>query len=381
MNKYFDTNKIKELYPEVEEMLIPPMLIHKGTDSQLKNCDNGEWFAQLKKDGVLAIFYKTEHYSYLFTRTISKKTGLPVEKSANVPHIIEAFHEIPPYTIIIGELYYPGKTSKDCTSVLGCLPQKAIERQNGAYGPIHYYIYDCLEYNGISLLKYDNWTRYQVLQAIWKKHIPLFEWTEGENTIKAFYKYLELAAAVDTKIYASIGKALAAGEEGMVVKKKTALYEPGKRPATMLKAKQVDYIDAFIIGFEDPTIEYSGKEIESWQYWVNGYDGSHLPIGCHYEEDIAVPVTKHHYYGWKNAIRLGAYNSKGEVEDIGTIASGLTDELRKDFAENPDKYFNRVVSIQCMSKDNKEKTLRHGFFVKFHDEKQAKDCKLEDIFS
>ena len=53
MNKYFDTDKIKELYPEVEEMLIPPMLIYKGTDSQLKNCDNGEWFAQLKKDGVL----------------------------------------------------------------------------------------------------------------------------------------------------------------------------------------------------------------------------------------------------------------------------------------------------------------------------------------
>lgn len=372
MNKYFDTNKIKELYPEVEEMLIPPMLIHKGTNSQLKNCDNGEWFAQLKKDGVLAIFYKTEHYSYLFTRTISKKTGLPVEKSANVPHIIEAFHDIPPYTIIIGELYYPGKTSKDCTSILGCLAPKAIERQNGAYGPIHYYVYDCLGYNGTSLLNYDNWTRYQVLQAIWKHDIvegSVIPWT------------VELADAVDEEIYSSIGKALTAGEEGMVVKKKTALYEPGKRPMTMLKAKQVDYIDAVIIGFKDPIKEYTGKEIETWQYWVNKNDNFRLPVDLHYGEDIASPVTKHYYYGWKNAIEIGAYDDEGNIHSIGTIASGLTDFMREDMSLHPEKYLDKVVKIQCMMKDNKEKTLRHGFFISIREDKDSKDCKLKDIFS
>lgn len=380
----FDFNKVEELYPGAGGLMIEPQLIHKGTDSQLKNCEDGTWFAQLKKDGALYMYVKgINGENYLFGRTVSKKTGLLTEKSANVPHIIEAFHDIPNGTIILGEIYYPGKTSKDVVSIMGCLSQKAIERQNGSYGPIHYYIYDCLGYNGTSLLKYDNWTRYQVLQAIWKKHISLFEWIEGENTIKAFYKYLELAAAVDKNIYQSIGKALAAGEEGMVVKKKTALYEPGKRPATMLKAKQVDYIDAFIIDFKDPEVWYTGKEIESWPYWIGTDDHEErLPIGPHYGELCAKPVTKHYYYGWKNAIEIGVWDTNSNsIRSIGTIASGLTDELRKDFAENPDKYFNRVVSIQCMSKDNKEKTLRHGFFVKFHDEKQAKDCKLEDIFS
>lgn len=375
MNKYFDTDKIKELYPEVEEMLIPPMLIHKGTDSQLKNCDNGEWFAQLKKDGILAIFYKTEHYSYLFTRTISKKTGLPVEKSANVPHIIEAFYDIPPNTIIIGELYYPGKTSKDCTSILGCLPQKAIERQQGNYGPIHYYIYDCLGYNGTSLLNFDNWTRYHVLEAIWRKHIT-------ENSVIPFT--LELAAVVDEEIYASIGKALAAGEEGMVVKKKTALYEPGKRPQTMLKAKRIDYIDAVIIGFKDPVKEYTGKELETWSFNIREEDENRLQGTYSWLKENGynpIPVTKHYYYGWKNAIEIGAYDEEGNIHSIGTIASGLTDELRAAFADSPEAYLGKTVEIQCMMKDNKEKTLRHGFFLRIRYDKPATECLMSDIFN
>lgn len=369
----FDFQKVEELYPGAGKLMIEPQLIHKGTDSQLKACDDGTWFAQLKKDGALYMYVKgLGGENYLFGRTVSKKTGLLTEKSANIPHIINAFHDIPNGTIILGEIYYPGKTSKDCVSIMGCLPPKARERQVGTYGFIHYYVYDCLGYNGTSLLKYDNWTRYQVLQSIWKKHI---------NDKNGMNDFLELAAAVDTEIYASIGQALAAGEEGMVVKKKTALYEPGKRPQTMLKAKQVDHIDAVIIGFKDPVIEYTGKEIETWQYWVNGYDGSHLPIGFHYGEDIAVPVTKHHYYGWKNAIEIGAYDSEGNLHSIGTIASGLTDFMREDMTIHPNEYLNKVVEIQCMMKDNKAQTIRHGFFLQIRYDKPANECLLEDIFS
>lgn len=368
----FEYKKVEELYPGAGCLMIEPQLIHKSTDSQLKECDDGTWFAQLKKDGALYMYVKgLGGENYLFGRTVSKKTGLLTEKSANVPHIIEAFHDIPNGTILLGEVYYPRKTSKDVTSIMGCLPQKAIERQNGSYGPIHYYVYDVLGYNGTSLLKYDNWTRYQVLQAIWKHDIvegSVIPWT------------VELAKAWESNIYGNIGTALRAGEEGMVVKKKTALYEPGKRPQTMLKAKQVDYADVVIIGFKDPVIEYTGKEIETWQYWVNGYDGSHLPVGCHYGEDIAVAVTKHHYYGWKNAIEIGAYDTDGNLRSIGTIASGLTDFMREDMSLHPEEYLNHVAKIQCMSLDKQAQTIRHGFFVSLRNDKDAKDCLLEDIF-
>ena len=368
---FFDTKKVHELYPGAETLLYPPMLIHKATDTQLKNCDDGTWFAQLKKDGALYMYVKgLGGENYLFGRTVSKKTGLLTEKSANVPHIIEAFHDIPNGTILLGEIYYPGKTSKDVTSIMGCLPQKAIERQNTSYGAIHYYVYDCLGYNGTSLLNYSNWTRYQVLQAIWKHDIvegSVIPWT------------VELAAAIDTEIYASVGKALAAGEEGMVIKKKDALYEPGKRPQTMLKAKQVDNIDAVIIGFKDPEILYKGKEIENWQYWVDEF-GNPVPVGLHYGNPRFEPVTKHYYYDWKNAIEIGAYDSSGQLKSIGTIASGLTDFIREDMSLHPDNYLHKVVEIQCMSLDKTAKTIRHGFFISIRNDKNETDCKLEEIF-
>ena len=370
----FDYNKVEELYPGAGYLMIPPQLIHKGTDSQLKACDDGTWFAELKKDGALYMYVKgLGGENYLFGRTVSKKTGLLTEKSANVPHIIGAFKDLPNGTILLGEIYYPGKTSKDVTSIMGCLANKAIERQEGTYGYIHYYVYDVLGYNSTSLLKYDNWTRYQVLCKIWDK----FDLYHPYAFVKPF---LELAAAVDTEIYASIGKALAAGEEGMVVKKKTALYEPGKRPQTMLKAKQIDHIDAVIIGFKDPEILYNGKEIETWQYWVDEF-GNPVPVGYHYGNPRFEPVTKHYYYGWKNAIEIGAYDEKGNIHSIGTIASGLTDDLRSAFAKTPEVYYGKVVEIQCMMKDNKEKTLRHGFFLQIRYDKPATECLLEDIFS
>ncbi len=365
----FDYKEVEKLYPGAGTMMIEPQLIHKSTDTQLKGCDDGTWFAQLKKDGALYMFVKgLEGQTYLFGRTISKVTGLLTEKSANVPHIIAPLSQLPNGTIILGEIYYPGKTSKDVTSIMGCLAEKAIDRQNGSYGPIHFYIYDCLGFNGTSLLKYDNWTRYQVVKRIFEKY-PI-----ARNEI-------ELAAAVEENIYTSIGEALAAGEEGMVVKKKTALYEPGKRPMTMLKAKQVDFIDAVIIGFKEPTVEYTGKEIETWQYWMTE-EGVNLPVGFHYGEfkDPIIPITKHAYYGWNNAIEIGAYDEDSCLKSIGTIASGLTDTMREDMTVNPEKYLYKVCEIQCMSLDEKAKTIRHGFLISMREDKNPNECRMEEIF-
>ena len=383
----FDKEKISQLYPGAENLMIQPMLIHKGSDSQLKTADqSGEYFAQIKKDGSLYMFVKgINGENYLFGRTVSKKTGLLTEKSANIPHIISILDRVPNGTILLGEVYYPGKTSKDVTSIMGCLPKKAVDRQQGQYGLIHYYIYDCLSFNGISLLKYDNWTRYLVTQKIFEKYslqkaYTITKYDKEGNLLSQENEFstIELAPIITEDLYPAIGKALAAGEEGLVFKKKTGLYEPGKRPTTMLKAKQVDYIDAVIIGFKDPTKEYYGKEIENWEYWVDEND-ARLPIGLHYGT-AAIPVTKHYYYDWKNAIEIGAYDEKGNIHSIGTIASGLTDSIRQGMAEHPEKYLHKVVEIQCMMKDNKEKTLRHGFFLQIRDDKNETECKISDIF-
>ena len=353
----FNQEKVQELYPEAK--MYSAMKINKGTDELLKKvCESGTAFGQIKKDGYWYQFEKHEHYSYLFSRSASTVTKLQSEKSANVPHIMEALSVLPKDTILIGEIYYPGGSSKTVTTIMGCLPKKAIERQNGKSGLIHYYIHDIIMFNGLDFVKnkVSNYDRYRILKKIFEKY-------------NLANDYIELAEAWTDNLYSRIGTALAAGEEGMVIKVKDGIYEPDKRPLTMLKAKKVDFIDAVIIGFEEPTKEYYGKEIQNWNYWIQNENGQ------------PVAVTKPYYMGWHNSrIKIGAYNNKGVLVEIGTIHSGISDEMKEDMTNNPNKYLNKVCSIQCMELDKKEHTIRHGFFKYMRDDKDIIDCQIEDIF-
>ena len=353
----FNQEKIQELYPEAK--MYSAMKINKGTDELLKKvCESGTAFGQIKKDGYWYQFEKHEHYSYLFSRSASTVTKLQSEKSANVPHIMKALSVLPKDTILIGEIYYPGGSSKTVTTIMGCLPKKAIERQNGKSGLIHYYIHDIIMFNGLDFVKnkVSNYDRYRILKKIFEKY-------------NLANDYIELAEAWTDNLYSRVGTALAAGEEGMVIKVKDGIYEPDKRPLTMLKAKKVDFIDAIIIGFEEPTKEYYGKEIQNWNYWIQNENGQPLA------------VTKPYYMGWHNSrIKIGAYDNKGTLVEIGTIHSGISDEMKEDMTNNPNKYLNKVCSIQCMELDKKEHTIRHGFFKYMRDDKDIIDCQIEDIF-
>ena len=332
-------------------------------------CNSGDYFAQLKKDGYWYQFEKTDDGKcYLFSRTTSATTGILTEKIANVPHIAEALENIPNGTILVGEIYYPNKTSKNVTRIMGCLPQKAIERQE-AEGFIHYYIHDIIKYNGENLVAAGAWDRYQTLVSMWNE------------TGLAQFDFLELADIITENIQEETAAALDRGEEGMVLKKKDCPYSPGKRPAWHnLKIKKVDYIDAICIGFCDATKEYTGKEIETWPYWYNEIEDV-VTNRCRYGNPFWQPITKGFFNGWKTAIKIGAYDEKCNLKEIGTVASGLTDELRADFAEHPDKYLNKVIMLQCMEKDNKEHTLRHAFFKGFRDDKNATECTISSIFN
>ena len=374
-----DNTILKEKYPGSEGLVYAPMLIHASTDIQLRNaCDSGSYFGQLKKDGAWYQFIKGHGGEcYLFSRTISKKTDVPVEKIENVPHIKEALKLLPNNTILIGEIYYPGMSSKNTVEVMGCLPTKAVERQAGSRGLIHYYIYDILMYDGVNLI--DNHVGNELRYKILEKVFYLYSLDK--------YDFLELAQVWYEDLYSKVGDALASGEEGMVIKKKDGLYVPDGRPVWNLKAKRVDFADVIIMGFEEPTTFYYGKEIENWPYWVsidpeNNTIRCRLPIGCYYNEgEEYKAVTKPYYMGWSNSrIRIGAHNKDGNLIEIGTIHSGISDEMKQDMTECPDKYFYKVCAIQCMEKDSVNKTIRHGFFKFMREDKDPKDCTIDNIF-
>lgn len=377
----FDKEKISEFFPGAEDFMIQPMLIWtlpaNKKDKLSEICVSGEYFAEEKKDGALYQFCRTDKGNYLFGRTVSVKNGLLTNKIDNVPHINSALSCLPCGTVIVGEIYISGGTSKNVTSIMGCLPAEAIKRQD-KQGKIKYYLHDMIFYNGEDMQSWGAEARYQKLVEAWNKfHLEQFD-------------FLRLAESFDTGIEERLSQILAAGGEGIVLKKKDAPYSEGKRPAwATIKCKQMDTIDLVCTRAIEATKEYTGKELETWPYWQErserDQNGEYTWLsseGQYYEDylhnpHIYRPVTKPYFYGWKTAIGIGAYDDEGNLKEIGTVSSGLTDEMRAHL----DDYVGKVVALQCMSIDRKEKTLRHPIVKAWRDDKNAAECKLSEVFS
>lgn len=336
------------------------MLVGKAPKNYENMFKNIPIIGTVKKDGYFSQLVKDNNEVHLYSRTVSKKTGYYSDNIEKVPHIKDwAMNELPNGTCIIGEVYYPNGTSKNVTSVLGALPEKAIERQKGEYGKIHFYMHDILAYNSEDYVM-NNMT-YDYRYSNLCEHIDIATPLIPELEVARCYDnaYLDLNKVTIDK--------LAAGEEGMVFRVENGLYAPGKRqPKVMFKIKQAQNdIDFVITEVLPPEYLYTGKESETWGY----------------KDKEGNLITKAAYYGWAGALRLGAYDNAGNLVSVGRVSSGLTDNLKADLAANPDKYIGTVVEVNCMSLDKGNKTMRHCYLSRLRADKPAQDCKLEEIFS
>ena len=343
------------LYPGSMQ-LAPMRYAVKPSQSQIEQAwSSGEWIAQEKKDGAFYQLEKTNAgHVYMFGRTVSKKTGEYTEKSDNFPHIKKwAEDNLPNGTILVGEIYIPGGKSNDVTKISGCLPANAYKRQfeSSEYQPVHYYVFDIIRFKGQDLCDMptvDRLVRLEFgLDGVW----------DG--------KYVERAQTYYNNFEEHLKDIFAAGGEGMVFKHMDCPYRIGKRTTAsqMFKYKEsLDSVDLICIGLEDPTYYYEGKEAESWPY----------------KNEKGELITKPAYYGWKTALRVGAYKD-GKIKEVGTVASGLTDADREDMGINPENWIGKVVEIQCMS-TTKDGALRHPVFRRVREDKGPDDCLWDEIF-
>lgn len=374
----FDYNEVEAVFPGAGNLMIDPMKIWQLPAEKNVNLSDlegtQEYFGQEKIDGAIYTLAKTKDESYLFGRINSVNTGLLTEKSANVPHIMDAFAELPPDTVLVGEIFYPGKTSKDVTAIMGCKPEKAVVRQNDKYGLIHYYVHDIIYYAGQCLLDTPAIERYQILKGLWQ--------TGGYDR----FSFLELAEVFVHDFQDRLVEIWDRDGEGIVLKKKDSVYTPGKRPAWQtIKIKKHETVDLVCTGFCNPAIDYTGKEIETWQYWemITEEDKSFWTKveGDMYERykkhpDLYKPVTKDYFFGWKNAMKIGGYDNHGKLVQIGTVSSGFTDEDKKNMAKHPEMFLNKAIELGCMSKSMKDRTLRHPVFIRVRDDKNPRECTL-----
>lgn len=343
---------------------------------KISRCVNSNnYVASLKKDGQYHRYVNFNGEIKMQSRGKSVKTGTFCEVQEKIPHIMNFLNSIVPVnSLIIGELYRPGWTTNEVGSILRCLAPKAIKKQEQT--PLIFYIHDIWFWNGENFMIKSKEERNKKLKEIEEKVKSI-----GGN------ECIEFATYVDTveDIKKLIDYAFDNDEEGVVLTLKNAIVNPGTRTAwktLKIKKELQNDADVFLTGnYKYPEKYYTGKEIATWQYWMNEKTGEMLE-GKHYKDYLdgatIIAVTKPFFMGWPGSVEIAVLDENNERVSIGWL-SGLTDEIRQDFTDNNQKYVDKVCRVQAMETTEDYK-LRHAKFMGFRDDITIEDCTFDKIF-
>ena len=320
-----------------------------------------------KMDGAYYRFIKDMNGNMRLQGRSRSVNGTYLDKLDHVPHLMDFFNELPNGTCLLGEIYFPThEGSSEVTKIMGCLTPKAIERQSKG-DKLHYYIFDIWAWEGESYMNKVCEDRFHELNSYSHTYINEYvEWAE-------YFQGKELWTNLQT--------ILANGGEGIVMTKKGTVPQPGKRPARKtLKVKKelAENIDCFFTGrATSPTRMYTGKELETWKYWVRIRDNKKLE-GEFYQNykmgEALEPVTKPYFMGMAGSLEI-AVMKDGAVVPIGLL-SGLSDEIKL----NPMAMKDQCIEVAAMEIYPDTRGLRHGKFKCFRPDLTPADCTWDKIF-
>ena len=352
----------------------------KKRDNARTKIYSGDWYGAEKKDGYFAKLIKDEDGKVLLYSRSRGVNGKFADKHEWVPHLQSFFDALPNGTCLLGELYFPSQPgSRNVTTIMGCLVDKAITRQEKGE-KLHFYVFDCLAWNGKSLMKERALFRFGVVEQL-------------QGDFGGYISYAKYVHGADLNVL--LQEILARGDEGVVITHKDGLYEPGKRPSkTTLKIKKElkQTIDCFFTGIGSaPTKEYTGKEIETWKYWQNQINGEKIEAEMYKEYKNGcpiIPITKGFYHGWAGSLEIAVFRHRDgsrckirgveyedtEVFPIGWL-SGLPDEMKAD----PKKYAFIPIEVTAMEYDSFNHSLRHGKMVGWRKDLTLNDCTLDKL--
>lgn len=340
---------------------------------------SGDYYGSEKKDGYFAKLIKDEDGNIILYSRSRGVNGKFADKHEWVPHLNSFFDALPVGTCLLGELYFPSQPGSRCvTTVMGCLKEKAVARQEKGE-KLYFYIFDCLAYNGKSWMSYPAKKR--------------FAFVDDFGIGNEYTNHARYVHGADLNIL--LQEILARGDEGVVITHKDGLYEPGKRPSkTTLKIKKElkQTIDCFFTGIGSaPTKEYTGKEIETWKYWQHQMTGEKINAEMYKEYKAGcpiIPITKGFYHEWAGSLEIAVLKHKvgsrckirgieyndTEVYPIGWL-SGLPDEMKVD----PKKYAFIPIEVTAMEWCSIGNSLRHGKMVGWRKDLTLEDCNYEKL--
>lgn len=328
---------------------------------------SSDYIGARKVDGYYERLIKDEDGNCFMVARSKNIHGEATEKLAWVPQIHDFMESLPNGTVLLSECWLPDdEGSKKITSLLGCLKDKCIARQEKDQ-KLHFYIFDVMAWAGSDFTKISFIDRIEFLHMA--SHGYLHDYIEWAQ----YYEGAEL--------WDMLQNYLARGYEGMVIMRKDAPVYFKRTPARVsfkIKQELKQTLDCFFTGRATaPTKDYTGKEIESWPYWINQYNDERLPVGNHYYEAFMdgkpyIPVTKPWYLGFAGSLEIGLMDGDKEV-GIGYL-SGLTDEVKMNYKE----YKHCVIEVGAMEL-NDTGGLRHAKMLGWRDDKDWTECSIEQL--
>lgn len=325
---------------------------------------SGEWYGALKRDGALYRFVKyNDGTMELLGRSKSKKTNDYLNKIDHVPHLQKFFDKLPNGTCLLGELYLPSdEQAKTTTAIMNSLTPRAVKKQEKE--PLTYYVFDILAFDGVNMIDYSLVDRIEELNLMWRTYPS------------EFVEYAEYFSGKE--LWDKLQSYLADGNEGIVITNGTSPYRPGKRSTKdtlKIKKELQDTIDTVIIGANPATKEYTGKEIETWPYWLDERTNKKVYgsfFQDYYDGAPYQPITKNYYNGWAGSLKLGVYKDDKLVH-VGNL-SGITEEIKEKWKG----YIGKVAEITAMEIMDTG-GIRHCKFIRWKDDKKPEECLMEQI--
>ena len=397
-------------------------------EMQDERFNSSDYIVEEKYDGTRALVYFLGDHCRVFSRRISKKTDFYVENTDSLPHIRDIDSYELKGTILDGEMFINGRPFKDVSATLNCKWDKAIDRQE-ELGYVTFHAFDILFYKGIDLRKMPlinrkKYLSYAVSEANceYLEEVPYFscgdkidvsvyERTHGNvNDIHfnmsmfhtgisypTFYKELGEGSTNLLSPRAFYEYIVATGGEGLIIKPKQGKYHH-KRGWEYSKIKKFLTREMIVIGFSEPTKEYTGKEIKKWAYWWDTV--SNRPaMGNFYGDKKYMPVTKHYFYNQVGNLILGVCitdeeyeripkNKRGNLHNINNLTimevcecSGFDDGIRQHFTDHQEEIIGKVVEVKANEIMRDSGRLRHPRYLRDRFDKTAEMCTWRDHVS
>ena len=223
------------------KQIIPAGCSKRDFAENLDAYGKGPWWAEEKYDGARYLAHVHKEITYFTGRRISKKTGILVDKTYNVPHLYQAM-TIPSLegTIFDGEITYPGSMVNSVTSVMGCTPDNAKARQI-EIGYISYIMFDVIAYKGQDIRTWSQETRRTLLTDIYMNHF--------KDHPSIHISMLHVCKLIP-QLWDTI---MQQGGEGIVIKDREAPYGKG-----WVKVKKVLEDSVIVTGFTAGNGKYTG---------------------------------------------------------------------------------------------------------------------------